>query len=272
MGASARSDGVLSRVAGAVAEQAAAVDEPQPFATAYVFITTDGFTPEVLTVTVGTEVVWTNAMTEPVTLSGEGIEPNRVYLPLVLRGAAGAAAQTAAAPQMGPQAVDDVRGITLPPGGSASYVFTLADVYEYEAGGGLTGRSTVNVDPLQIDDPALAWATGVPGILLRWRWPRYDEGTNTLAAQPSGYNVYRNGAKLNTSPITYVTGTAFTTTMGADWTWFQSTFTDVTTVSGFHNYMDDNPLAQHWLADQRHRIALARGLGYLDETASPSVP
>jgi hypothetical protein len=104
--------------------------------------------------------------------------------------------------------------------------------------------------------------------LLRWRWPHTDPATGGVAPQPTGYNVYRNGERVNTALITYETQTTpFEATMGAHWTWFQATYTDVTTIAEFHTFLDTNPLAEHWLADQRYPIALVRGLGYLDDTA-----
>ena len=58
--------------------------------------------------------------------------------------------------------------------------------------------------------------------------------------------------------------------MGSHWPWFKSTYTNVTSIREFHGFLDSNPMAELWLADQRHPIALVRGLGYLDETALPA--
>ncbi len=250
----------------------------EPWATVYVFITEGGFDPAMITVTVGTKVVWTNAMTEAVSVSGMGLAPT-LYLPLVFRASGGAMQETSrrteeSSVRASRVLVSDARtsqGTELEPGESVAYIFTQPNLYEYEISYGATGSSWVNVRAHKIDKAALAWATGPAGILLRWRWPHTDPATSGVAPQPSGYNVYRDGTKLNATPIAHVTQPIpFEITMGSHWTWFKKAYTDVTTVQAFHRFLDMNPLAEHWLADQRYPIALVRGLGYLDDTAAPS--
>jgi len=84
---------------------------------------------------------------------------------------------------------------------------------------------------------------------------------------PQSYRVYRDGSLLAT--VQRVTDEAQAIAiLGSHWPWLQTTY-DVSTIAELHAFLDDNPLAELWLADQRYPVALIRGLGYLDDTAAP---
>jgi hypothetical protein len=112
----------------------------------------------------------------------------------------------------------------------------------------------------QIDPPALGWATGPEGVLLRWRWP------HSRTPAPTSYRIYRDDALLATAQRV-TDETQAMALLGGHWPWLQTTY-DVSTIAELHAFLDDNPLAELWLADQRYPVALVRGLGYLDDTAA----
>ena len=95
-----------------------------------VAITENGFNPSVLTVEVGTTVVWTNQTQETVHLrSGE---PYRIYLPLVLRNIGGVKI-TVASSKVVPVPVTRYQNNwvddDLAPGQSCTYTFTVVGDY-----------------------------------------------------------------------------------------------------------------------------------------------
>ncbi len=241
-------------------------------ATVFVSITEGGPDPAVVTITVGSTVVWTNYLQETVHLA----RLYRVYLPLVARNADSTAAATAS-PLVADAATTrqayEWGDVYIAPGQSYTHTFTLADDYAYSLEGYAGREGRVSVQPLPIDEPVLMWATGEQGVLLRWRWPSKDAQSGRPAEQPVGYYVYRDGNLLNSQPITHVTvPTEATAILGSHWGWIQATYTNVTTIAELHDFLNDNRLAEQWLADQRYPVALVRGLGYLDETVTPGDP
>jgi plastocyanin len=233
--------------------------------TVFVSITESGFDPALVTVTVGTTVVWTNHLQEAVHLvSGE---PYRLYLPVVMRNTDGTRAATASLsiPISTTVATTtrqqyDWGNVSIAPGESYPHTFTLVGNYPHFLAENPGGYGLIVVHPLPPDSSVLAWATGEPGVLLRWHWPRDEE-------QPVGYNVYRDGSLLNTGVITYITDvTEAKAILGSHWEWLVATYPEVTNVESLHSFLSSNRLAEQWLADQRYPVALVRGLGYLDDS------
>lgn len=241
-----------------------------PWATVYVIITEEGFVPEYVTLKVGSRVVWSNDTEGAVHLVGEF--GSRIYLPLIMRQATTVQA-TIDSQAFVPAAVTrPADGILIPPGGLFSNDFFVPGSYIFEIQERPGQSNQIDVELQEIDPPALAWATGPAGVLLRWRWPRVDERSQPVP-QPIGYNVYRDGQLLEPSPVSRITDPAEAEALlGSHWAWIQDTYTDVTTIAELHAFLDDNPLAERWLADQRYPVALLRGLGYLDETVLPVDP
>ncbi len=241
-------------------------------ATTSVSITENGFDPEVVTVTVGSSVVWKNYLSEPVHL----VLVYRIFLPLVMRSESGGAASgggsDSSVEPVGLQQLTE-SGVRIDPGGSTSHTFTHVGTFRYTLREHREWSNEVQVQRLPSDESVVMWATGDQGVLLRWRWPHTDPETGQPAEQPTGYNVYRDGVLLNTEPITRVTDPrAAEHNLGSHWAWIQATYTDVTTIAELHAFLDGNPLAEHWLADQRYPVALIRGLGYLDGDVLPADP
>ena len=100
---------------------------------AQITITTAGFDPAVLTVTVGTEVTWSNATAVTHTL--QIVEPWRIYLPLVLKTSGGSSALAAGRAAPIPRtptltlASTESFSATIPPGGTFTHTFTLVGVH-----------------------------------------------------------------------------------------------------------------------------------------------
>jgi plastocyanin len=257
-------------------------------ATVFVSITESGLDPAVVTITVGSTVVWTNYLQEAVHLA----RLYRVYLPLVVRGDGGLAGHNrsgrppegaggTAATSASPRVADESRvrqgnewgNVNIAPGQSYTHTFTLADQYSYSLAGAVQAEGGIRVEPLQTDEPILMWATGSQGVLLRWRWPSREAQSARPADQPTGYYVYRDGNLLNTQPITHVTDPQEATAiLGSHWNWIRETYTDVNTIAELHAFLKSNRLAEQWLADQRYPVALVRGLGYLDDAVMPGDP
>jgi plastocyanin len=145
-----------------------------------VSITESGFEPQVVTITVGTAVEWTNHTEEPVRLVGG--TPCRVYLPLVLRNALGGTESAATLESEGgsPQLEDGWGSGDIPAGGSFRYRFNEPGRYPYFLG----------------DDPSMTGLVVVEPILSDF----------TLGIAPSGQSVVQGQA------VTYTVGV--TTTLG----------------------------------------------------------
>ncbi|NIA09846.1 MAG: hypothetical protein GWP10_08980, partial [Nitrospiraceae bacterium] len=113
------------------------------------------------------------------------------------------------------------------------------------------------LDYSPVDGPALSWASGPEGVLLRWRWPHpYPRATQ--------YEIYRDGSLISTAGKVADETQAIAILGDETWKWLQQTYS-VTTIAGLHTFLDHNPMAEHWLADQKYPVALVRGLGYLDK-------
>jgi photosystem II stability/assembly factor-like uncharacterized protein len=105
-------------------------------------ITASGFDPAVVTITVGTTVVWTNLTQTTVHLVSGW--PFHAYLPLALSGAGGGMA-----PGHGPLAhpQDSWADVHIAPGQSFSHTFTAAGTFRYYLAGRPTVTGTVIVTP-----------------------------------------------------------------------------------------------------------------------------
>jgi plastocyanin len=260
------------------AARAASWQQDEPWSTVYVVITEEGFEPREITVTVGSRVIWTNDTSESVRL--EGAFGSRIYLPLVLRRSG--ASQVANRDHDDHPSSDTSRvssSVLLAPGESYSNDFSVPGRFTLRIQEPSPRESQVNVEPHQIDDPGLAWATGPEGVLLRWYWPQTDETSGRPMPQPTGYLIYRDSQLLTPTPVACVTDAATAQAiLGAHWDWIQATYTEVptigaiTTIDEFHQFLDQNPLAERWLADQRYPVALVRALGYLDGSVLPGDP
>jgi len=173
-----------------------------------VSITENGPHPAVVTITVGSTVVWTNRMEETVHLA----RLYRVHLPLILNdldgtvvtsGSAGFTVHggtrpssptpsTEGSPTAAGQAYD-WGNVDLAPGESYSHTFTLVDEYSYALEGPLEGEGSVRVEPLKTDERVLMWATG--------GWV-----CSCAGAGPAG--TLSPGAPRSNPPATTSTGTA----------------------------------------------------------------
>jgi PKD repeat protein len=100
-----------------------------------VTITTDGFQPEVISVTTATQVRWYNDTSFTHTLKGG--ETHQVFLPIVLRGAGGNNVSTVGKGIPGSQTTalhvksSASFSAILPPGGTFTHTFTLTGDYHY---------------------------------------------------------------------------------------------------------------------------------------------
>ena len=107
--------------------------------------------------------------------------------------------------------------------------------------------------------PMFTWASGPEGVLLRWRWP-HD------APRANAFVIYRDGQRLGTAQRITQEDQALQVLGQETWDWIRKTY-PVTSIAGFHQFLDENPLVELWLADQKYQVALIRGLGYLDRSA-----
>jgi RHS repeat-associated protein len=121
-------------------------------------ITTTGFTPTVLTTTVGAEVRWYNATdTTHVLQSGQ---PRRFFLPIVWKNASGKSA-TGLGNDSGPLPPDltltggDIFSATLPPGGVFTHTFSLTGAHPF----------FLATAP-QFSGQVIVQATSAPGVIL----------------------------------------------------------------------------------------------------------
>ncbi|MDY7075792.1 MAG: hypothetical protein SXV54_02600 [Chloroflexota bacterium] len=115
-----------------------------------VSITENGFDPVMVTITVGTTVVWTNQTQETVHLVGG--EPYRIYLPLVLLNAGTTRAVAASSPRVATavtQQRDDWVDEDIVPGQSYTHTFIMSSDYPYFLMGhpGMTGLVVVQETP-----------------------------------------------------------------------------------------------------------------------------
>ncbi len=107
---------------------------PAAFASAaLITITATGFQPPLLTTTVGTPVVWRNATGASHTLQSG--EPNRLYLPLIVRSATGSSLEPGVTSVRPPDTRAPRNGslfnATLAPGGLFTYTFNTPGAYAY---------------------------------------------------------------------------------------------------------------------------------------------
>jgi plastocyanin len=168
-----------------------------------ILITETGFSPDVLTVTVGSQVTWLNTTGQThVLVSGQ---PERIYLPIILKQAGQAAASGSGAneppPQAGLTADEDFR-VSIPPGETFAHTFTSAGVHNYslatapqftgqvicQAGPGsltvtLSAQPASGVVPLSVD--LAATVSNVAGGVLTYTWEYGDSITDTMPATTS---------------------------------------------------------------------------------------
>ena len=111
-----------------------------------------------------------------------------------------------------------------------------------------------------LEPPALSWASGPEGVLLRWRWPKWMPAA-------TAFTVYRDGTRVATVRRVTDPQQAIAILGNDTWAWLQSTYS-LTTIADLHTFLDANPLVELWLADQKYPVALVRGLGYLDENVT----
>ena len=111
-----------------------------------------------------------------------------------------------------------------------------------------------------LESPALAWATGPEGVLLRWFWPKGK------LPRPKAYRVYRDGSLVAQVEKVVDEGEALDI-LGAElWDWIRSRY-EVESIADLHELLDENPALEQWLSNLHYRVALIRGLGYLDDAA-----
>jgi len=118
-------------------------------------ITDAGFDPQVVTITVGTTVEWTNRTRQTVHLQSG--EPFRIYLPLVLRNVGGTGGQATAetgttarpASRLG-GAGEAFSGVILP-GGTFTHTFTAEGDYPYFLTEHPAWTGLIKVEPLPFD-------------------------------------------------------------------------------------------------------------------------
>ena len=156
---------------------------------AQITITTSGFDPAVLTVTVGSEVTWYNATAFTHTLRF-GTPPHLVFLPAVWknRPAARASMTGLASPEGG--ASPD----TLPPGGAFTHRFISTGVYPYYLATApqFTGRVVLQDRP-----PTPGIAGGVKPVTPVYEPPLNDPVGLTLnAAETVAYVVEKGAGRL----------------------------------------------------------------------------
>ena len=109
--------------------------------------------------------------------------------------------------------------------------------------------------------PIFTWATGPEGVLLRWRWQKNAPAANT-------FRVYRDGNLIATVRRVNDEAEARALLGPQTWDWLKRTY-DVNTIAELHQFLDANPLAAMWLADQHYQVALIRAMGFLDRNAQP---
>ena len=131
--------------------------------TARISLTLSGFTPAVLTTTVGDEVSWYNSSAQPqVLVSGWSY---RIYLPLVLVGGGGAVGSYTAPYGVAPAAdADGLFSATLPPGGVFTYTYTAAGIWPYHLAGSPQVNGRVVVQEYVPPDPADVAPTLDPSV------------------------------------------------------------------------------------------------------------
>ena len=177
-----------------------------PAASSTITLAASGFTPAVITVSMGSEVAWYNA-TGQTHVVKSGV-PYRAYLPLVVRGASSsAAAERTAQASGGRVAVSGGEAFTgtIPPGGTFTHTFASAGQFPYFAATApaFQGRVIVQSSGLP-PDPGHRRAAGgsqrAHGHRLRHRVSLHGRRTHPDRRPPRDHRDHARGGAARPGP------------------------------------------------------------------------